>query len=147
MAEPVTLPPPTQDEKTMALLAEIFQIFSWWIGPLVFYVVKRDSKFVAFHAMQALLWQCTMLILWMVIFALWMMGFFLLMFSHMGRTLPGNSPPPPMFFAFFAFFWLAMMGMGLLNIIIGIVYGVKASRGEWAEYPLLGRLARRIVTV
>jgi len=147
MAEPVTLPPPTQDEKTMALLAEIFQIFSWWIGPLVFYLVKRDSKFVAFHAMQALLWQCTMLILWMVIFALWMMGFFLLMFSHMGRTLPGNSPPPPMFFAFFAFFWLAMMGMGLLNIIIGIVYGVKASRGEWAEYPLLGRLARRIVTV
>jgi hypothetical protein len=30
-------------------------------------------------------------------------------------------------------------------VVIAIVYGVKAGRGEWAEYPFLGRLARRIL--
>jgi len=30
-------------------------------------------------------------------------------------------------------------------VVVAIVYGVKAGRGEWAEYPFLGRLARRIL--
>jgi len=147
MDDPIRLPPPTQDEITSALLAHVLQIFTWWIGPLVIYLVKRDSKFASFRAMQALLWQCALMIFWMVVFALWMIGFSLVIFAHMGRTPPGNSPPPPVFFAFFGFFWLTLMGMGLLNIIVGIVCAVRASRGEWAQYPLLGRLARRIVEV
>jgi hypothetical protein len=50
---------PTSDETTLALLAHVLQIFTWWIGPLAIYLAKRDSKFVSFHAMQALLWQFT----------------------------------------------------------------------------------------
>ena len=34
--------------------------------------------------------------------------------------------------------WFAM-------VVIAIVYGVKAGRGEWAEYPFLGKLALRIL--
>ena len=55
MNDAISVPAPTQDEKTMAMLAHILQIFTWWIGPLVIFLVKQDSKFVRFHALQALL--------------------------------------------------------------------------------------------
>jgi uncharacterized membrane protein len=34
-----------------------------------------------------------------------------------------------------------------MNIVLAIVYGLKSSRGEWAEYPVIGRLARRLAHV
>ena len=147
MTQPVALPTPTQDEKTMALLAEILQIFTWWIGPLVIYLLKRESKFISFHAMQALLWQCTLMILWMVGVGIWIVGMFVGMVAYMRTAPPGNSPPPAAFFLSFGLFWFTYAGLGVVNVIVGIVYCVRASRGEWAQYPLLGRLARRIVEV
>ena len=40
----------------MAMLAYILGIFTGFIGPLVLWLIKKDqSKFVAFHALQALL--------------------------------------------------------------------------------------------
>jgi len=44
----------TKDERTMALLAHLLPIMSGFIGPLIIYAVKaNESKFVAYHAMQA----------------------------------------------------------------------------------------------
>ena len=43
------------EDKTMGMVAYILAIFTSWIGPLILFLVKKDqSKFVAFHAMQAL---------------------------------------------------------------------------------------------
>ena len=63
--EMALLPEPTADEKTMATLAQVLQIIGSWIAPLVIYLLRRESKFVSFHALQALLWQVVILILWM----------------------------------------------------------------------------------
>jgi hypothetical protein len=38
--------------------------------------------------------------------------------------------------------WMSIWGA---MVVIAIVYGVKAGRGEWVEYPFLGRIARRIL--
>jgi len=43
---------PTSDEGAFAMLAHILQLFSGFIGPLIFYLVKRDSRFVGFHALH-----------------------------------------------------------------------------------------------
>jgi uncharacterized protein len=147
-----TVPPntnsssPTADEKSMAMLSHLLMIFAGFVPPLVIYLVKKDSKFVAFHAMQGLLWHALMFILYMI-------GFFGIMIS-MFLTLPrvaqrpgASNPFPVIFFSFFAIFWVLFFGMWMANLILGIVYCIKASRGEWAEYPLFGRLARRIVGV
>jgi len=141
-----TLPTPTADEKTMAMLPHLLMIFAGFIPPLVIYLVKRDSKFVAFHAMQGLLWHVVMVILYFL-------GFIALMVS-MFLTLPlaahkpdAPNPFPIAFFGFFAVFWILFFGMWVANLILGIVYCIKANRGEWAAYPLFGRLARRIVGV
>jgi uncharacterized membrane protein len=39
--------------------------------------------------------------------------------------------------------WLCFMGVAVMVLLTAIVYGVKAGRGEWAEYPMLGQIARR----
>ncbi len=45
----------SQDDKMMAMLAHLLAIVTGFIGPLIIWLIKKDqSKFVAFHAMQAL---------------------------------------------------------------------------------------------
>src|SRR5437660_11609342 len=50
-------PVPTQDERTMAMLAHVLAIFSSFIAPLVVYLLKKDSRFVSFHSLQVLIWH------------------------------------------------------------------------------------------
>lgn len=125
---------PTQDERTMALLAHILGIFSGFIAPLVFFLVKRDSKFVSFHALQSLAWHVIYFVCVfgaMIVFVVWMIvsgGF---------QNHTSNQPPWP-FFGVFAVFWIVAMAGGILNIALGVIFGVKAHKGEWARLPLLG---------
>ncbi|GAC1631258.1 MAG: hypothetical protein NVS9B14_02820 [Candidatus Acidiferrum sp.] len=125
---------PTQDERTMALLAHILGIFSGFIAPLVFFLVKRDSKFVSFHALQSLAWH---VIYFVCVFGA-MIVFVVSMITSGGFQNHASNQPPWAFFGFFAFFWIAAMGGAILNIVLGVVFGIKAHKGEWARLPLLG---------
>lgn len=43
-----------QDDRTMAMLAHLLMLFTWFVGPLILYCLKKDeSRFVGFHALQA----------------------------------------------------------------------------------------------
>jgi uncharacterized Tic20 family protein len=49
---------PTSNEKIAAVLAHAGTIVAWFLAPLIVYLVKRDeSKYVEYHALQALLWS------------------------------------------------------------------------------------------
>lgn len=134
---------PTKDECTMALLAHLLQVFSGFIGPLVIFCVKQDSKFVKYHALQSLIWQTAYMILGfgaMAIFFVFMMGSVM----HMPHGVPHQpNQPPPAFVFLFPLIWIFWMGGWVVNLILGIVYGIKANRGEWAGYPLIGKLLLR----
>jgi uncharacterized membrane protein len=145
-AETATLPEPTSDEKTMATLAQVLQIMGGWIAPLVIYLIKRESKFISFHAMQALLWQVVVLIIWMGATFVWLGVIFSLVLAHSGQPQTPGFPPLHMFIGFGAI-WLAVMAISMTNLFLGIFYGIKAGNGKWAEYPVIGKLARRIVGV
>lgn len=139
-AGPIT---PTQDEKTMASLAHVLQVVGWWIAPLIIFLVKRDSRFVSFHALQALILQVLYMIASVVLMVGWF-GFLFLTMAHQ-HGASGGAPPPALFL--FPLIWLVFMGAWVFMLVIAIVYGLKAGRGEWAEYPLLGPLARRILKI
>ncbi|HLK04843.1 MAG TPA: DUF4870 domain-containing protein [Candidatus Acidoferrum sp.] len=133
---------PTPDEKTFALLAHVLGIFSGFIAPLVFFLVKRDSKFVSFHALQSLAWH--------IIYFICIFGAFIVFFVSMiasGAFHDRSSAQPPIaFFGFFGMVWLIAIGGGILNIVLGIVFGIKAHKGEWAEFPVLGGwILRKII--
>jgi hypothetical protein len=35
----------------------------------------------------------------------------------------------------------------VVKLVIAVVYSINAGRGEWAEYPLLGAPARRVLNI
>ncbi len=144
VAAATALPEPTQDERTMATLAHVLQLVGGFIGPLVIFLIRRESRFVSFHALQVLFLQILNILLNMV----FMVALFGLMFGNMAaHGGPSHGGPPMVFFLVFPFFWLFMMLAWIGILALAIVFGIKAGRGEWANYPLLGNLARRVLNI
>jgi uncharacterized membrane protein len=143
--QPIQIAPnlvaPTLDERTMAILAHVLQIVGLWIAPLIIFVIRRESRYVSFHALQALLLQALYLFL-MVVGAFFF--FAAVIFAAAASHASGVAPPPPLFLLV-PMLWLDWLGLWAAMVVAAIVYGVKAGRGEWAEYPYLGRLARKIL--
>ena len=49
---------PSKSDRMGAAIAHAGTVFAWFLAPLLVYMVKRgESKYVEFHAMQALLWS------------------------------------------------------------------------------------------
>jgi hypothetical protein len=121
----------------MAFLAHLLQVFTGFIAPLVIYCVKQDSRFVKFHALQSLIWQ----LCYMALFFGGMIVFFFSVFATAFGAAVGHTQngPPPMFIFIFPLFWLFWFLGWVANVILGIMYGIKANRGEWAAYPVIGK--------
>lgn len=131
------LPVPTKDECTMAFLAHLLQVFTGFIAPLVICCVKQDSRFVKFHALQSLIWQLCYMV---VTFGTMIVFFFGMFATFLHATPPGHTPSePPAFFLFFPLIWVIFFFGWIANLVLGIVYGIKANQGEWAGYPLIGK--------
>ena len=125
----------------MALLVNVLAIFSSFLAPLIFYLVKKDSRFVSFYSLQVLIWHAV----YAAIFIVGMIIAFIFMFSSIiahPHQAP-NQAPPLAFFGAFGLVWLWGMGGFALNLILGIVYAIKASQGEWARFPLIGDFVLR----
>jgi hypothetical protein len=143
MVEETKLAAPSQDECTLALLAHVLQLITWWTGPPVIYLVKRESGFVSFHALQALIYQGFVLAANMLMVALWLA----LIISEVllgGASGRASRAAPTTFIAGFGLCWLSAWALAL---VLAIVYGIKANRGEWAAYPIIGRWARRLAGI
>jgi uncharacterized membrane protein len=134
----------TQDERTMGTLAHVLQVVGWWIAPLIIFLVKRDSKFVSFHALQALFLQIIYLIVGMIFMIAWIALIFGTVFT---QAASHSNAPPPMMFVFLPLIWLLWMGGWVALLVIAIVYGIKAGRGEWAKYPVIGNWVARILKI
>ncbi len=92
----------TSEERTFALAAHLLAFVAPIFGPLILYFIKKDSsRFVAYHAIQATLFQVIA----------WLVG---------GATC----------------------GVGFLLFILSILTAIKANKGEWEGYPLIGGVGR-----
>jgi uncharacterized Tic20 family protein len=108
----------TQDDRTMAMLAYILGIFTGFVGPLVIWLIKKDqSRFVAYHSMQALMFHAAITI-----------GYVLSSFLMM-----------------VAIGFLTYPAFGILSLVFSIIAGMAANKGEWYEIPLVGKFARQQV--
>jgi len=132
----------TPDERTMATLAHALQLVGSWIAPLIIFLIRRRSRFVSFHALQALLLQIIHTIILLIMMTLWFTTIFTIVFHQ-----TGGKPPefPPALLVFVPLVWLGFMGLWIGTLIIAILYAIKAGRGEWADYPIIGKFARRIL--
>lgn len=100
--------PPTQDEKTAAILAHILTVIAGFIAPLIIYLVKKDeSPFVVDHAKESLNFQITMFICYIISF--------ILIFILIGVFL--------------------LFVLGIIHLVLVIVATIKASEGKQYKYP------------
>lgn len=142
--EPSELPAPSADERTLAMLAHLLQLFGGFVAPLVILLIKRDSRFVAFHAIQALLWQVILAGLTLLCVFGWFVAIISTVIIH-SSAASGRFPLPVLVVLPFV---IVIFGGGwLTTLVLAIVHGIKAHNGEWAEYPIVGRWARKLAKV
>ena len=99
---------PNQDERTMALLSHLSGIVLGFLGPLIFYLIKKDeSPFVRDQAAQALNFQILVAIAHVISLILYVI-------------IIGG---------------LLQMAVLVGALILAIMGGVAANRGEWYRYP------------
>jgi len=112
----------SQDDRTMAMLAHILPIFTGFLGPLIIWLIKKDqSKFVAYHGMQALFFQIAVAVLYIASFVLMMVSFGLLFFVP--------------------------LAVWVISLVFHILAGMAANRGELYELPVVGKMARQQVGI
>jgi uncharacterized Tic20 family protein len=101
------------DPKTMAVLAQVLGILTGFLGPLIIYLVNGEKDpYVRHHSAEALNFQLTVLIAYIVSFVLML-------------VLIG--------FLLFAVVWV-------LALVFGIQAAIAANRGEWYRYPISIRM-------
>jgi uncharacterized Tic20 family protein len=104
----------------MAMLCHLLSILTGFIGPLILWLVKKDeSAFVNHHGREALNFQITLFLAYLVIFSM----VALLMFFLIGIFLV------PL-----------LILLPLLALVAEILACTAAHRGEWHRYPCCLRL-------
>ena len=104
-----------KDEKLFAALAHFLAIISSFVGPLVIWMIKKDeSPFVDDHGKEALNFQITLIIGYVIsaMLTLLCIGYFM------------------------------MMGLFVVNIIFCILAGIAANDGKAYRYPFALRLIK-----
>ena len=77
----------------MAVLAHALQVVGGWIPPLVIFFVKRQSRFVSFHALQVLFLELVYLVITMSVVMFWIAIIALTVINNHGskQRLPGRD--------------------------------------------------------
>jgi hypothetical protein len=116
--------PVSQEERTWGMVAVLSAFagyivpFAGIVAPIVIYFMKREeSAFVAFHALQTIYFEIAVFVLILLCIPL--------AFLCIGVPL--------------------MIVIGLGAIVYVIVVALKAYKGEWAEFWLVGGWARSSV--
>ncbi|HSB00650.1 MAG TPA: DUF4870 domain-containing protein [Anaerolineales bacterium] len=137
---------PTSDEKIMAALAHgsIFLVFFGPVIPVVLWASQRKkSKYVSFHALQAMGYQ-------VLLFWLWILAGFLIAILTMCLVFPlvifSAKDSSNIEFASFLvqiFIFLSIFGFMGLFFLTGIIGAVFCLVGKDFRYPLIGKWLER----
>lgn len=111
----------TKDDKQWAMFVHLSAILTTYtlgmgfLGPLILWLIKKDqSKYIDYHAKEALNFQLTILILELISIPLIcvVVGIFLL------------------------------IGLGVFSLVMSVIAGLKANNGERYRYPLTIRFLK-----
>ena len=120
------------DEKLWGMLAHLLTLLGYvvvvgeYIVPLVIYLVYKDrSRFVAFHALQALFFQLLALAVSvaLVLFSIVTLGCGILLAVPLGIAL------------------------AIAVLVYTIIAAIQANNGVWYELPIVGRWARNTLRI
>lgn len=106
---------PDRESRTLAMMAHLLGAFTGFVGPLIVWLLKRESDaFVDDQAKEALNFQLTILVGWAVVFVA--------------------------FFVWSCGAALLLAALALAQVISAVIAAVKAQEGEPYRYPFAIRL-------
>ena len=147
-----TLSLPTQDERVMASLSHITAIlpFMGMIAPIVIWVTQKEkSKYVAFHALQALGFQLSMVVAWFIAMGCYIASFFAtflsIPFASSSTIAQSNQPLfGSAFLVPFVVFGAMFIGEFAL-IVYGIIGAIMTFQGKPFRYVFIGNQVERFL--
>lgn len=114
------VPMVTDEDKTLGVLCHVLGIFTGFLGPLILWLVKKDSSpYIAHHGREALNFQLTLLLCFMGLGAVTVV----LMFVFIG-----------------VFLIPVIIVLRVLALVAEIMAAVAAQNGGWHRYPFCIRL-------
>jgi uncharacterized Tic20 family protein len=147
MTEQTVTSRPAQNDKIMAALAHVSAImpFLGVIAPIVIWVTQKEkSEYVAFQALQAIVYQLLMIFAWFVGMGCYMLSFFSIFltipFAGSGSDIDPSATPFFMlgFFVPFIIFGAIFIG-GAIFIIYGMVGAIMTFQGKDFHYVVIGK--------
>jgi uncharacterized Tic20 family protein len=130
----------SSDEKIMAALVH-GSVFLMFLGPIVPVIVwasqRQKSRYVSFHALQAMGYQALIFWLWIVVMILVVICSVLLI--PLSGALMRDAQDPVVPFLFQIPIMLGIFGVMGLTFITGIVGAVFCLVGRDFRYPFLGK--------
>jgi uncharacterized protein len=136
---------PSQNDKIMAALAHVSAIlpFMGVITPIVIWATQKDkSEYVAFQALQAVVYQLLMILAWFVGMGCYMLSFFTMFlgipFAEGGQVDPSIAPWFAVGFMIpFIIFGAIFVG-GALFVIYGLIAAIQVFQGKDFRYIFIG---------
>ncbi len=131
---------PTQNDRIMAALAHVTAIVpvTGLLAPIVIWVTQREkSAYVAFQALQAIVFQLSMILAWFIGMAIYMGSFFIAVpFSASSRGFPAFMLVP-----------FGVMGLMMVATLAFIAYACVATvmvmQGKEFQYIIIGDALKR----
>lgn len=135
----------SSDEKIMAALVH-GSVFLMFLGPIVPVIIwasqRKKSKYVSFHALQAMGYQA--LIFWAWIVVTIVVAIFTVILLPLGITLIENPRDVAAFpFLFQIPIFAAIFGIMGLSFVTGLAGGILCLLGRDFHYPFLGTWLQR----
>ena len=121
------------DANVAALLSYIFT----WLTGLIFFLIEKESRYVRFHAMQAILLGVAFIIIWFVLnFILGALLFSSVTAAGLFGMIFASGTMAGMLGMIMMLIWLAFLGIIILCC-------VKAYQGQMFKLPIIGDMAER----
>ncbi|MBN1659308.1 MAG: DUF4870 domain-containing protein [Anaerolineae bacterium] len=142
---------PTKDERLTAALAHasiLFGIFTSGFGgiitALVIWLVQKDkSRYVAFHALQSVVYQTASMLLMILSWCCWSVLYMALIFVPLTTNPEAYEVAPP------AGMWVGLaltlvpLAVGAIFLLYGLWAAIRTLDGRDFEYLIIGRWLRK----
>lgn len=134
----------TSEERLMAMFSHLSIVFGGIVLPIIFWATQKEkSKYITFHALQAIFFQLTYIFI-VVLFVCLLVFASIFMGLGLGVMTAATTSDSPGFTAVFVIFIIAAYALILLSVAAAIGYGVylaiRSYNGAYVKVPIIGRI-------
>jgi|SRR4030095_6073596 uncharacterized membrane protein len=129
-------PPPGQPGKSSTGLdenvASLISYVGGWLSGLIFFLIEKESRLVRFHAMQSILFNVIVVIVWIAIVVVAMILTIILgQISDVLASIAGLIT------------FLLYLAIGLVVVIVWVMCLIKAYQSKMYKLPIIGNYAEK----